>query len=73
MAVVLYGPSLALSSGLLEKKLNQILVLFIHLIGSSVTPLSITTSILVVGVICTFYTSIVSNSYLINFKILHQS
>lgn len=37
MAVVLFGPSLALSS---------------------VTPLSITTSILLVGIICTFYTSI---------------
>ncbi|KAI7689160.1 Sodium-coupled monocarboxylate transporter 2, partial [Sarcoptes scabiei] len=48
MAVVLYGPATALSSG------ENSTPLFIE----SLTPLSIPTSILVVGVICTFYTSI---------------
>lgn len=55
MGVVLYGPSLALETGRL---LYLFWSIIITLKSFSVTGLSVTSSILVIGCICTLYTSL---------------
>ena len=58
MALVLYGPALALNQSIVVKK--YILIVFVHRLKLIIaTGLNLWLSVISIGLICTFYSSVV--------------